>query len=72
MNIEKSGKIAANIRQLIAELERQVREQSHEYTTEFKVVIDHEGAQVSQVTRGPDFLRANGLTALNLRGEQIV
>jgi len=72
MELEKSGKIAANIRQLIAELERQVKEQSHENTTEFRVVITHEGAQVSQITSGPEYLRSNGLTATNLRGERIV
>lgn len=71
MDIENSGKIAANIRQLITELERQVRDQSHEYTTEFKVVIDHTGAHVSQVTSGPDFLKATGKTAINLRGQKI-
>jgi uncharacterized protein with ACT and thioredoxin-like domain len=72
MDIEKSGKVAANIRQLIAELERQVKEQSHENTTEFRVVITHEGAQVSQITSGAEYLRSKGLTAINLRGEQIV
>ncbi len=72
LNVEKSGKIAANIQQLIAELHRQIRESSHEYTTEFKVVIDADGAHVSQRTSGPDLLRAEGRTARNLRGEQIV
>lgn len=71
MDIEKSGKIAANIRQLIDELHRQVKEQSHECTTEFKVVIDHTGANVSTVTKGKDYLRLRGETALNLRGERI-
>lgn len=71
MDIEKSGKIAANIRQLIAELERQIKEQAHENTTEFRIVITHEGAQVSQTTSGPEYLRSKGLTAVNLRGEKI-
>jgi hypothetical protein len=71
MDVEKSGKIAANIRQLIAELERQVKEQSHEYTTEFRVVITHAGADVSQITTGREYLRARGETAINLRGEKI-
>lgn len=71
MEIEKSGKIAANIRQLIAELERQIKEQSHEYTTEFRIVITHAGADVSQTTSGPEYLRSQGKTAINLRGQRI-
>ncbi|MBR8141190.1 hypothetical protein KDW46_02300 [Burkholderia vietnamiensis] len=71
LNVEQSGKVAANIMQLIAELHRQIKEQSHEYTTEFRVVIDSKGAHVSQTTTGPEFLRATGQTAVNLRGEVI-
>jgi hypothetical protein len=71
LEVEKSGKIAANIRQLIDELHRQVKEQSHDLTTEFKVVIDHTGAHVTQITTGPDFAKKKGIVAYNLRGELI-
>jgi hypothetical protein len=71
MDVQKSGKIAANIHQLIDELARQVRKQSNEFTTEFRVVIDHSGAHVSQVTVGPEFLRYHGKKAVNVRGEAI-
>ena len=71
LEVEKSGKIAANIRQLIDELHRQVKEQSHDLTTEFKVVIDHKGAHVSQVTTGFEYAKTKGIVAYNLRGELI-
>ncbi|MCO1360352.1 hypothetical protein L0Y97_15430 [Burkholderia multivorans] len=69
--VEKSGKIAANIQQLVAELARQVREQSHECTVSFTVVIDHAGAHVSQRTVGHEYAQATGGTFINVRGELI-
>lgn len=71
LSIEKSGKIAANIQQLVAELHRQIREQSHECTVSFTVVIDHDGAHVSQRTVGHEYAQATGGTFFNLRGEII-
>ncbi|WP_027815194.1 hypothetical protein [Paraburkholderia bannensis] len=69
--VEKSGKIAADIKALVRELHRQIVAQSHPFTTEFRLVITHEGADVSYVTKGPDFLAAHDETAVNVRGERI-
>ncbi|CAM2167914.1 hypothetical protein BLAT2472_10741 [Burkholderia latens] len=69
--VEKSGKVAANIQQLVAELARQVREQSHECTVSFTVVIDCEGAHVTQRTVGHEYARATGGAFVNVRGEPI-
>ncbi|MDN7965591.1 hypothetical protein QZM92_26785 [Burkholderia multivorans] len=69
--LEKSGKVAANIQQLVAELARQVRAQCHECTVSFTVVIDHDGAHVSHRTVGHEYARATGGTFINVRGELI-